>query len=257
MEKQVVFPGMSQEVWYGDISELVLYISELILHTSAERTGFTYRNRGTTLLHNRGFCHRHHNIPVRRKNIMKNLKKMAALSLVAALGMTAGSTALATDTSPKTLTGEGSATIGVTGTYDGSTAEPGKVYRIDIEWGSMEFTYEANVTKTWNTTTHDYVESSGNGVWAAAAEGVSNKITVTNHSNAAVSAGLSFTGTPAVITGEFKEGADTVTGLRLASAEDTKAAVAKSALFNITGGTLDASAEAGTAIGTITVTITE
>lgn len=88
-------------------------------------------------------------------------------------------------------------------------------------------------------------------------EGVSNKITVTNHSNAAVSAGLSFTGNPATITGEFTEGADIVTELSLASAEDTKAAVEKSALFKITGGTLDASVEANTTIGTITVTIAE
>lgn len=102
---------------------------------------------------------------------MKHLKRTAAFAIAAALGLAATSTAFAAPGSEQ-HNGAGSTNIGVTGTYDGNTAEPGKVYKIDVEWGSMEFTYEANVTKTWNTTTHDYDESSGSGAWVAAQEGV-------------------------------------------------------------------------------------
>lgn len=54
-----------------------------------------------------------------------------------------------------------------------------EVYAVEIEWGSLDFTYSTTYGG-WNKTTHEYDNVTGD--WAAA----SNTITVTNHSNKAV-----------------------------------------------------------------------
>lgn len=51
-----------------------------------------------------------------------------------------------------------------------------EVYAVDIEWGSLEFTYSTTYNG-WNKTTHEYDNVTGN--WDTA----SKTITVTNHSN--------------------------------------------------------------------------
>ena len=56
-----------------------------------------------------------------------------------------------------------------------------KVYRVDIAWEAMTFTYTEGNQGTWNPTNHTYSNPEV-GTWSDAA-----KITVTNHSNAPVS----------------------------------------------------------------------
>lgn len=53
-----------------------------------------------------------------------------------------------------------------------------ETYAVDIEWGSLEFTYSTNYN--WNQGNHSY--STTGGAW----DQNSNTITVTNHSNRAV-----------------------------------------------------------------------
>ena len=52
-----------------------------------------------------------------------------------------------------------------------------EVYAVDIEWGSLEFTYSTTYNG-WNKTTHEYETSYGE--WTAE---TTKTITVTNHSN--------------------------------------------------------------------------
>lgn len=73
----------------------------------------------------------------------------------------------------------------VTGEY--KTFKPAEVYSVDIEWGSMSFTYN-EPQKVWDTKKLKYV--SGKGTWSCD-EGA-NAITVTNHSNAPIIADVGF-----------------------------------------------------------------
>lgn len=74
----------------------------------------------------------------------------------------------------------------VVGTYQSAVA-PDTVYSVDIEWGSMSFTY-TEAQEVWDPTKLKYV--SGGGEWSCA-EGA-NAVTVTNHSNATVIADVEF-----------------------------------------------------------------
>ncbi len=141
----------------------------------------------------------------------------------------------------------GTATTPVTASYSAG-AGGGTVYSVDITWGSMAFTYSEGSSPTWNPATHTY-SSGGTGGWSSSG----NTITVTNHSNAAVTANLAyasetgFTG----IAGSFdKETMDlkTAVGTEVPKAPTDTAALTLS-------GTLDNSVIAPTKIGTITVTI--
>ena len=154
-------------------------------------------------------------------------------------------TAFAADT---TINAEnGTATKAVTASYH-SGAGGGTVYSVDITWGSMAFTYSEGSSPTWNPATHTY-SSGGTGGWSHNG----NKITVTNHSNAQVTANLDyasetgFTG----ITGSFDNANMTID---TAVGTEVSAAPTKTAALTLTGA-LDSTVSDSTQIGTITVTI--
>ena len=142
--------------------------------------------------------------------------------------------------------GTGSYSADVKGTYQpgGSGAV---VYSVDIAWTDMNFTYTGAGEGTWNPETHQYSGSS-EGAWTAS----NDSITVTNHSNAPVTATASYAADP-------DYGSTTMTfdnnGATVATAEGTEVASAPSATITVTpGGTLAESANGGK-IGTITVNI--
>lgn len=78
-----------------------------------------------------------------------------------------------------TITGPGTATGKVTGSYTPG-AKTSTIYKVDIQWGSMAFTYTAAGKGTWDTAEHVYKNATTAG-WSCA-EGA-NVIAVTNHSN--------------------------------------------------------------------------
>ncbi len=94
----------------------------------------------------------------------------------------------------QSLMGENNSSLGgnsheVTATYTPGDSES-TVYKVDITWGSLEFTYTDSSKGTWNTDTHKYVDAKeGKWSWVDGA----NEITVTNHSNAEVTATASYT----------------------------------------------------------------
>ncbi len=55
------------------------------------------------------------------------------------------------------------------------------VYSMDVVWGAMQFTYETSGTREWDPSSHEYTGTIA-GAWAA----TGNTVTVTNHSNKAV-----------------------------------------------------------------------
>ena len=142
--------------------------------------------------------------------------------------------------------GTGSYSAEVKGTYQpgGSGAV---VYSVDIAWTDMSFTYTGAGEGTWDPETHQYSGSS-EGAWTVS----NDSITVTNHSNAPVTATASYAADP-------DYGSTTMTfdnnGATVATAVGTEVASAPSATITVTpGGTLAESANGGK-IGTITVSI--
>ena len=182
----------------------------------------------------------------------KKDRAILAVSLAAALLAAQGSVALAARGSSEVTTPSEATNINVSGTY-AQTGTPGTVYKVDIAWGSMEFTYTANKSsRTWNPADHTYTNEGSNGVWSC--KSGADEITVTNRSNAAVKAGFSYApiGGYTGITGSF-----TSADLNLPSAEgkavDASELTGKTKL-ELTG-VLPQTAASFTNIGQITVEI--
>lgn len=116
--------------------------------------------------------------------IKHNLFKRAVTGFVAmSLMLSVGSNVLAAE---ETIRGEnGSKDLDVQAMIIGSDAV---VYRTDISWGDMAFTF-SSAGESWDPDTHKKTGSSG---WVTTRYGESNKITVTNHSNASVKVDYAF-----------------------------------------------------------------
>jgi hypothetical protein len=171
------------------------------------------------------------------------MKKFLAIALTLALALCMAVPAFATE--PDIGTDNGTASVTVNGTYNaGSSAA--EVISVDVSWGSMSFTYHDTVEGTWNDETHNF-----DGAVAAhwTCETDANKITVTNHSNTAVEAQLTFAKAENTnIVGSFDKSIlnlDTAVGTTY---DEDPSAVA---YFTITSGSIAADGE----LGTITITI--
>lgn len=172
-----------------------------------------------------------------------NMKKITTLLAAAALVCTMSTTAFAAD---QDGVGTGSYNTDVKGTYQAGSSGA-VVYSVDIAWTDMSFTYTDAGEGTWDPETHEY-----NGGADAAWTDSNDSITVTNHSNAPVTATASYAADP-------DYGSTTMTfgnnGATVATAVDTTVQNAPSATITVTpGGTLAESANGGK-IGTITVSI--
>ena len=136
--------------------------------------------------------------------------------------------------------------IGVQAQYRDSAA-PETVYLVDVKWGEMQFTYTAAGVSVWNPATHAY-EVKEESRWS----GTGNTITVENHSNAEVTAVLSFEAAEGYsLTGTFDKAE-----LRLPTAEgtDPDAPPTATTAFML-GGTLEAEADSFHTVGKITVAV--
>lgn len=174
------------------------------------------------------------------------MKKIASelLALVMVLAVNTGAFADTIDSNP------GSQDIDVNAKYEDGVSAPTK-YSVDVTWGAMEFTYTVSGTKTWNPATHEY-DVSTSGAWTAA--NTSNTITVTNHSNAGITASFAFTPLDAynTVTGAFS-----ASSVQLPSAEGlaTDAAELTGSTTLTLSGTLENTVTTMTKVGSVTVTI--
>lgn len=129
------------------------------------------------------------------------------------------------------------------------------VYSVDITWGAMEFTYTQGEAGAWLPEEHRYADD-GESVWSSD----SNTITVKNHSNAAITATLSYTAAAGYtgITGSFTETSGTANDgvLTLPTAVGTTFANAPTATATLKlSGELASTTTAMTTIGTVKVTL--
>lgn len=157
-------------------------------------------------------------------------------------------TAFAADATTITASG-GTATKAVTASYSAGAGGSGTVYSVDITWGSMAFTYSDGSGPTWNPATHTY-SSGGAGGWSHSG----NTVTVTNHSNAQVTANLAYASETGYegISGSFGNKST----MNLATAVNTPVENAPTDTAALTlSGTLNSTVTDPTKIGTITVTI--
>jgi hypothetical protein len=139
----------------------------------------------------------------------------------------------------------------------GEVLTTGNIISVDLEWGGMEFVYTPEQT-IWNPDTHEYEEvlnedgSSAAG-WSVA-EGSSNHIAITNHSNVPVEAVLDFASAEGKnINGYFENrilSCDSAAELAYNSPEK---APSDSTVFNIIRCEIDEETQGE--LGTITVTI--
>lgn len=179
-------------------------------------------------------------------------KKWMAGCLMAALLASQGTAVFAAEGSGEVTEPPKDTNIVVNGTY-AETGTPDTVYKVDLAWGSMEFTYTANANeRVWNPDTHEYTEPGYTGEWSCT-EGA-DTVSVTNHSNAAVEADFSYAAADSFeeITGTFTNASvslPTAEGKALDAVELTGTTKLKLA------GALPRTAAALTNIGQITVTI--
>ena len=177
------------------------------------------------------------------------MKKKTALVLTLAMVFSLAPLSAYADTIG---TAGGTASHDVTATYraDSSGGAGGKVYSVDITWGDMAFTYTAEAG-IWDPANHTYTGAEG-GVWTVDSKD-GNKIKVTNHSNAEITASIDYTPAPGYdsISGSFDK-----TSLVLATAVDTEVSNAPNDSAELTlSGALASTATTSTKIGTITVTL--
>lgn len=186
------------------------------------------------------------------------MKKLLSAAIATALvaGLTVPAFAATEIESPSKNNGAGDYSIGVNGKYTDGTAADALV-SVDIEWGAMNFTYKAG-SSSYDAGTHTTTTTAG--TWS------DNKpaITVTNHSNVAVDATMSFAATAEGVTGSFytRDGENytktTDMAIKLGSGENTENAAeftppTGSLCFGIDSTSVAISEN--TTLGTITVNI--
>ena len=169
------------------------------------------------------------------------MKKITALILALTLVMSMSITAFAT------TVGTGDQDIDVKGKYLDNSTTP-TIYSVDVTWGAMEFTYTESGAMTWNPADHTYTDST-----SATCVANGNTVTVTNHSNAEVTASFAFNALTAynTVTGSFDIASET---LDAGVVDDYDAADKVVATLTLAG-TLAETVTDFTKVGTITVTI--
>ena len=144
--------------------------------------------------------------------------------------------------SAATISGLNTASEDANVTVNPKAEDKTAVYSVDVTWTDVAFTYSAGTT-TWNPSTHEY-DAAG-----AAASWTDNQgtVTVTNHSNAAVTATVRFEKSGNVDVAIENAEID----LPSAEGKDTKAAELTDTATLTASGTPTASGK----IGTVKVTI--
>ena len=119
------------------------------------------------------------------------MKKLFAI-LLAAVMVCTSVFCVPTFATDSALNGAGDSSQNVNVTVDHEFVE---VYAVDINWGSLAFTYNTTYGG-WNKTSHEYETSYGE--WTAE---TTKTITVTNHSNKDVTVQTAYAGTETQVAG--------------------------------------------------------
>ena len=175
------------------------------------------------------------------------MKKFLALVIVVAMTLTLAVNVFAETSATKESLGQQEAEVNVTVT---GTSIPTNVYYVVVDWSDVDFTYNLTASSGWGNINnkHDY-SSDGTSSWVKS----TGNVTVTNHSNAAISVKAALTLVENTgVTVEIEENADTVAKSVAAAVEGTEWDSAASATYAITAsGTPKATGK----VATVTVTI--
>lgn len=169
------------------------------------------------------------------------MKKMIAATLALTLSMSMGNLVYAVEDK----------SADIKATYQAGNESTDTVYSVDVNWGSLEYTYSSGVTKSWDPTTLKYKETSGTSSWTCQ-EGV-DQITVTNNSNADITASLAYAKTDSNITGTFT---NSKIGLKSAEGTNVGESPSETTTLSLKGALSDTTAEKKK-IGNVTVTISD
>lgn len=170
------------------------------------------------------------------------MKKLLALALTLSMSTTAFAGTIGSDS--------GTQTIDVKAQYSNKVETP-IVYDVDIEWGSMNFTYTVSGKKTWNSNTHQYTSTTSDG-WIANG----NVITVTNHSNTGIKTNFTYTkgDNYESVSGSFSKSSFTLPTAENKTTDNPQ--LTETTALTL-GGTLEETVTNLTKVGTITVKISK
>ena len=168
-------------------------------------------------------------------------KKIIAATLALTLSMSMGNFVYAAEDS----------SADIKATYQAGKENTDTVYSVDVKWGSLEYTYSSSVTKSWDPTTLKYKETSGTSSWTC--QDGADQITVTNNSNADITASLAYDKIDSNITGTFT---NSKIGLKSAEGTNVGESPSETTTLSLKGALSDTTA-AKEEIGNVTVTISD
>lgn len=168
-------------------------------------------------------------------------KKIIAATLALTLSMSMGNFVYAAEDS----------SADIKATYQAGKENTDTVYSVDVKWGSLEYTYSSGVTKSWDPTTLKYKETSGTSSWTC--QDGADQITVTNNSNADITASLAYDRTDSNITGTFT---NSKIGLKSAEGTNVGESPSETTTLSLKGALSDTTA-VKKEIGNVTVTISD
>ena len=168
-------------------------------------------------------------------------KKIIAATLALTLSMSMGNFVYAAEDS----------SAEIKATYQAGKENTDTVYSVDVKWGSQEYTYSSGVKKNWDPTTLKYKETSGTSSWTC--QDGADQITVTNNSNADITASLAYDKTDSNITGTFT---NSKIGLKSAEGTNVGESPSETTTLSLKGALSDTTAE-NKKIGNVTVTISD
>lgn len=169
------------------------------------------------------------------------MKKIIAATLALTLSMSMGNFVYAADDS----------SADIKATYQAGKENTDTVYSVDVKWGSLEYTYSSGVTKSWDPKTLKYKETSGTSSWTC--QDGADQITVTNNSNADITASLAYDKTDSNITGTFT---NSKIGLKSAEGTNVGESPSETTTLSLKGDLSDTTA-VKKEIGKVTVTISD
>lgn len=175
------------------------------------------------------------------------MKKLAAAALTITMALSMSTPAYATEINGVT---NGSQDIKVT--YETGTMTTDTVYSVDVEWGSLEYTYHPAATETWNPNTLKYEISTGKPYWDC--EKDANKIKVVNNSNTEITAKLTYVaGNNSGVSGSFDKAQ---IGLKSAEGTAREDSPNDAAYLSLSGALTETATEL-TTVGNVNVTISD
>ena len=169
------------------------------------------------------------------------MKKIIAATLALTLSMSMGNFVYAAEDE----------SADIKATYQAGKENTDTVYSVDVKWGSLEYTYSSGVTKSWDPTTLKYKETSGTSSWTC--QDGADQITVTNNSNADITASLAYAETGSNITGTFT---NSKIGLKSAEGTNVGKSPSETTTLSLKGALSDTTA-VKKEIGKVTVTISD